>query len=235
MNSDKSLPTKNSFSQALLLFKRDMKIYLHEITETETELEFTQEETWVREAVESVDEEGTSSDLSRASPLKTRPIQASFSLRKVDDVIVTSGSLNTYVRLLCSRCANVFQFETHPRFSALFCTDPVMAGVGHLESKGKPAGQNKGYARHAHDSSLDNSEDGNNQDLDITYLSEDSIDLADLLAEQLRLQIPFRPLCQENCKGICTHCGADQNLGKCACSKLINPSPFAALKNLKLS
>lgn len=212
-----------------------MKIYLHEITETETELEFTQDENWVRTAVESVDEEGTAVSLSRTSQVKARPVHTSFILRKVDDVVVTSGTIETYIRLLCSRCANTFHFETKPRFSALFCTDPVMAGVGHLESKGKPAGQNKGYARHAHDTSLDDSETGENSDLDITYLSEDYIDLADLLAEQLRLQIPFRPLCQENCKGICSHCGADQNLGKCACTKLMNPSPFEALKKLKLS
>lgn len=212
-----------------------MKIYLHEITETETELAFTQDEPWVRRAVESVDEEGTSIDLPRATPPQSRPISVSFSLRQVDDVIVASGSVNTYIRLLCSRCANSFQLQTQPRFSALFCTDPVMAGVGHLESKGKPAGQNKGYARHAHDPASDSSEHSETSDLDITYLSEDFIDLADLIAEQLRLQIPFRPLCQEGCKGICSRCGADQNIGKCACAKLANPSPFAALKNIKLS
>jgi uncharacterized metal-binding protein YceD (DUF177 family) len=223
-----------------------MKIYLHEITDVETELEFTQEKPWVREAVERVDEEGTTnertiplpSSQSRSSSSKPRPIHAHFSLRKVDDVIVASGDVKTYIRLLCSRCANVFHLETHPKFSALYCTDPVMAGVGHLEEAGKPAGQNKGYARHAHDFNSDNHEGSgmtDNPDLDITYLSEDYIDLADILTEQLQLQVPFQPLCREECKGICLHCGADQNIGKCACSKITQDSPFAVLKNFKLS
>jgi uncharacterized protein len=222
-----------------------MKIHLHEITDAETELEFTQEKQWVREAVERVDEEGTASERtapslgqSRASASKPRPILAHFSLRKVDDVVVASGDVDTYVRLLCSRCANVFNLHTHPKFSTLFCTDPAMAGVGHLEAAGKPAGQNKGYARHAHDFNADNQESSgtsDNPDLDITYLSEDYIDLADILTEQLQLQVPFQPLCREECKGICLHCGADQNIGKCACSKITQDSPFAGLKNFKLS
>lgn len=224
-----------------------MKIYLHEITDVETELDFTQEKPWVREAVERVDEEGTSPEPMNDSPVgyshpslaKPRPVHAHFNLRKVDEVVVVSGSVETHIRLLCSRCANIFQLKAHPKFSALFCTDPVMAGVGHLEGVGKPAGQTKGFARHAHDTSLDSSQTSEKlsegADLDITYLANDYIDLADIITEQLQLQVPFQPLCRNECKGICLRCGADQNIGKCACSRMTPSSPFAALKNLKLS
>ena len=115
-----------------------------------------------------------------------------------------------------------------------------MAGVGHLEfartgtQKGvlKPAGQNKGHARHAHDASRDIS---GSQDLDITYLSSDLIELGDVLTEQLQLQVPFQPLCKESCKGICTQCGADLNQGRCACAKIAKNTPFSVLQNLKLA
>lgn len=108
-----------------------------------------------------------------------------------------------------------------------------MAGIAHLEmqqGQTKPAGQNKGFARHAHDESSGD----NGQDLDITYLSQDFIELGDVLTEQLRLQIPFQPLCEEDCLGMCTQCGADLNAGRCACSKIIKQTPFAVLRNLKL-
>lgn len=225
-----------------------MKIYLHEITDQETELDFTHdenhEEKWLAQAVQKVDED-TSSGSPSAPKAEPRPVQAHFSLRQVDGVVVVSGSIDTHVQLLCSRCAGGFRFETHPQFSALFCKDPVMAGVGHLQQsgrdKGKPGGQNKGFARHAHDSDSDAASEAG-MDLDITYLSQDYIDLGEILTEQLRLQIPFQPLCKETCKGICSNCGADLNVGRCACAKLTTASPFAVLpkvlkghKGLKLN
>lgn len=205
-----------------------MKIYLHEITDQETELDFNQAEKWVLDAVERVDEDH---GLNPAA-LKSRPVQVHFSLRKVDDVVVVSGSIDTSVRLLCSRCAAPFNLKCNSHFSALFCKDPVMAGVGHLQAsgrdKGKPAGQTKGYARHAHDN------EATGMDLDITYLSEDCIDLGDILSEQLQLQVPFQPLCKDSCKGMCMNCGADLNAGRCACAKLTSSSPFSVLKDIKI-
>jgi uncharacterized metal-binding protein YceD (DUF177 family) len=214
-----------------------MKIYLNEISDLETELNFTQEEDWVKQAVEHVDE--SMDDLPGAPPKVTgltrnvaRPIETFFSLRKVDEVIVVSGDVRTHIRLVCSRCATFFKLECSPHFSALFCNDPVMAGVGHLEAQGKPAGQNKGFARHAHDTEAD-SLAAEGKDLDITYLSADYIDLQELLTEQLQLQVPFQPLCKADCKGMCANCGADLNTGRCACAKLSNNAAFTGLKHLK--
>jgi uncharacterized protein len=209
-----------------------MKIYLSEITENDTDLHFDQTEGWVAEAVERVDEK--IDDLS-ARPKSSRPIEVDFTLRKVDDVVIVNGQVETHIQLLCSRCAAPFHFKTQPDFSALFCKDPDMAGVGHLQitgkNQGKPAGQNKGHARHAHDESHDTS---GSQDLDITYLSEDFIALGDVLTEQLQLQVPFQPLCKESCKGMCSQCGADLNQGRCACAKLAKNGAFSVLQNLKL-
>jgi uncharacterized metal-binding protein YceD (DUF177 family) len=147
-------------------------------------------------------------------------------------VVVVSGSAQTSLHLVCSRCAIPFHLDVSPRFSALFCSDPVMAGVGHLDGN-RPAGQNHGFARHAPTPS---GESG--KDLDITYLSENVIDLGDVLAEQLQLQIPFQPLCKTECRGICPRCGADLNAGRCACVSLERDNPFAVLmpriKDLKI-
>ena len=42
------------------------------------------------------------------------------------------------------------------------------------------------------------------------------IDLAAVVREQLILAMPMRPLCREDCKGLCDQCGQDLNLGPCA-------------------
>jgi uncharacterized protein len=109
-----------------------------------------------------------------------------------------------------------------------------MAGVAHLSDETKrPSGQNKGFARHAHDEASDDAI-SQGKDLDITYLSNDYVDLSEVLTEHLQLQVPFQPLCREECKGMCSQCGADMNVGRCACAKIANSHPFSALKDLKL-
>ena len=210
-----------------------MKIFLHEITDQETELDFTQETPWVAEAVAKVDEE---IEGEAPSTLVVRPVTAHVSLRKVDDVIVVSGSVDTAVHLVCSRCASPYALECHPDFSALFCNDPAMAGVAHLQGEhAKPTGQIKGYARHAHHREGGDEGVRGGYDLDITYLSNDFIDLSEVLTEQLRFQIPFQPLCSESCKGICPNCGADLNTGRCACAKIATARPFSILKDLNMA
>jgi uncharacterized protein len=214
-----------------------MKVFLREITDQETELDLNQSEKWVLEAVSRVDEH-LDDEPARAQAAKDRDIQAHLSMRRVDEVVVINGRIRTELRLICSRCAAYYRYSTQPKFSALFCKDPVMAGVGHLEADGDqmiPAGTNRGYARHAHDDSQDDESSGSTKDIDITYINEDFIDLADVLTEQLQLQVPFQPLCKEECKGMCPQCGADWNTGRCACSKLNKTSPFSVLKDLKTS
>ena len=212
-----------------------MKIFLHEITDLETELKFTQDDQWVLNAVLRVDE---STEELPIQP-KNRPVQAKMNLRKVDEVVVVSGKIETFIELVCSRCAAFFHYSCKPRFSALFCKDPDMAGVAHLHRQGtdhreagRPMGQNSGFARHAH-----NPEDDElisaGKDLDITYLSHEYIDLGEVLTEQLQLQVPFQPLCKETCQGICSQCGTDLNLGRCACAK-IKSHPFSILSDLKI-
>lgn len=217
-----------------------MKIFLKEISEQGTDFDFTQEESWLSSAVEQIDEtmEGeTAGSPNQLNWASSRPVDSHLSLRNVDGVIVVSGAINTQLRLICSRCASYFPYDAKRRFSALYCKDPVMAGEARFEAGEAPVGRTKGHAFHSKHLSQgftgDEIESG--QDLDITYIAEDFIDLSALLKEQLRLNVPFQPLCNEECKGICTHCGADLNVGRCACSKIVKRTPFSVLKDIKVN
>lgn len=218
-----------------------MKVYLNEISDYDTELSFDQSNEWLAQAVMRVDEQF---EEVATQARRNRPIEAHLTLRKVDDVYTVSGRIETQIELICSRCANTFHFHCKPRFSALFCKDPVLAGIAHLhrptsdkswdlKDAGKPVGQNQGHARHAH-LFEDDAEGSGSKDLDITYLSNDFIDLGEVLTEQLQLQIPFQPLCKESCEGMCPTCGFDLNQGSCSCNKMDRQTPFSILKDMKL-
>ena len=73
------------------------------------------------------------------------------------------------------------------------------------------------------------------------YLNEEhTIDLEPLIRAALIMVLPQRPLCKEDCKGLCFECGANLNHETCECNKQIHlveepsqPSRFDALKNYK--
>ena len=62
----------------------------------------------------------------------------------------------------------------------------------------------------------------------------EEIDLTEGIQEQVVLNLPMRPLCREDCKGLCAACGADLNLGECNCRRQPPDGPFAALRHLRL-
>jgi hypothetical protein len=45
--------------------------------------------------------------------------------------------------------------------------------------------------------------------------------------------LPLKPLCREECKGLCPSCGADLNKGPCSCKGKKGDPRLAALKKLK--
>jgi len=64
-------------------------------------------------------------------------------------------------------------------------------------------------------------------------LPEDAhIDLAPLVREYALLEIPIKPICRPDCKGLCTECGQNLNEKDCGHRPEQPDSPFAALKDL---
>jgi uncharacterized protein len=62
------------------------------------------------------------------------------------------------------------------------------------------------------------------------------IDLSDELRDELVLAIPFNPLCDEGCRGLCPLCGGNRNLVPCthAAATPAAPGGLAALGKIKL-
>jgi len=77
-------------------------------------------------------------------------------------------------------------------------------------------------------------EDG--ADPDVVTFNGGEIDLSDELRDQLVLAVPFNPLCDEQCRGLCPLCGGNRNLVPCthAAATPATPGGLAALGKIKL-
>ena len=72
------------------------------------------------------------------------------------------------------------------------------------------------------------------EEMGLVHFEGEEIDLHDTIAEHLIVGLPLRPLCQEECKGLCPVCGTDLNRGTCVCSPGGFMNKFAALKDFKV-
>lgn len=65
---------------------------------------------------------------------------------------------------------------------------------------------------------------------------DNTIDLADPLQAALVIETPYVILCDEDCAGLCPHCGINLNHEQCSCADNVisETHPFAKLAHLKL-
>lgn len=64
---------------------------------------------------------------------------------------------------------------------------------------------------------------------DVIYFRGNSIELDEIVLENLFLSLPLKRLCSEDCKGLCSKCGANLNLGDCGCDTRTVDPRFDAL------
>jgi uncharacterized protein len=49
------------------------------------------------------------------------------------------------------------------------------------------------------------------EDEDLLVVQDDMVDLEPVLRDAIVLGLPFQPLCRDDCRGLCTECGANLN------------------------
>jgi uncharacterized protein len=55
------------------------------------------------------------------------------------------------------------------------------------------------------------------RDVVVGYYEGERLDLGEVVREQLILGLPLKPLCREDCRGLCRTCGTNLNTGTCGC------------------
>jgi uncharacterized protein len=123
--------------------------------------------------------------------------------------VLARGKLRGELTVVCSRCAGPARLSLAETFNVMY----VPRGKVDVE--------------------LADTEEPSD-DPDLVAYDGDTIDLGELMREELLLAFPLAPLCQEACRGLCPRCGADLNQGPCGCPDEPRDDRFAPLKNLKV-
>jgi len=120
-------------------------------------------------------------------------IKGAVNLTRTNRGILVQGKLQTTIPTECSRCLNQFEcplvIDIEEEYFPLI---DVNSGTT-LEIPEEP---------------------------DIFRIDEHHIlDLSEAIRQNALLAIPMKPLCQENCPGLCPLCGKDLTKGQCECNK----------------
>jgi uncharacterized protein len=71
------------------------------------------------------------------------------------------------------------------------------------------------------------------EEIEAGWYRGSELDLGAFLHEIVALALPVKPLCHEDCAGLCSRCGADRKMDPCECAEVPADSPFAALAALQ--
>jgi uncharacterized protein len=134
---------------------------------------------------------GSEQDLSRTVPAPAElgievlrvpegsPVELDLRLEAVMEGVLVTGTVRAALAGECARCLDPIEDEIVARFQELFV-----------------------YADGRHDQSDEDLDD------ETSRLEGDLLDLEPLLRDAVVLALPFQPLCEDDCPGLCPECGA---------------------------
>lgn len=64
-------------------------------------------------------------------------------------------------------------------------------------------------------------------DPEFPLFKDNIVDISELLRQYVLLEVPVKPLCREDCKGLCQGCGANLNNSECTCTDGETYNPFS--------
>jgi len=135
------------------------------------------------------------------------PVDLEFDIHKDKDKFRLVGRVRTELELTCSRCAEPYRFPVDAEFDQRYLPEAAASDAAETEIA--------------------------DDDLETSYYSDEQIDLGVVMREQFYLALPMKPLCREDCKGLCAQCGTNLNTGTCDCSPVWEDPRLAALKAIK--
>ncbi len=117
------------------------------------------------------------------------PVELDLRLEAVMEGVLVTGTATADLEGECARCLDPIVDQVDVRFQELFVYGDSR------DSRGRPT-DNAGH-------------DDGDEDDGVSTMEDDLLDLEPLLRDAVVLALPFQPLCEDDCPGLCTECGAN--------------------------
>src|SRR2546423_8106743 len=137
----------------------------------------------------------------------TETVKVNGRVCRKSGAVEVSGSVTAKVETPCARCLKPVTLPITARFSERFVTAVSWSSEEQHEL--------------------------NREDLDLAVFDGESIDLDQLVREEIVLAVPTQVLCREDCKGLCPTCGIDRNIAACECGTREVDSRWEKLRDLQ--
>ncbi len=121
------------------------------------------------------------------------------------------GEMDAAIEMSCGRCLEPLEFDIHEGLDLLYLPQSANVGPGGGEDEERQL---------------------TDEDMSVGFYRDDQIDMNKMVWEQIYLALPMKPLCKEDCRGLCSQCGTNLNLSKCNCEKDLVDPRLATLKTL---
>jgi uncharacterized protein len=133
-----------------------------------------------------------------------KPVKVDLLVSKSGNQLICRGKVKTSVKLECSRCLLVYD-------------EPLISNLDFVVDFGE---------------SVQEFRSGEEDNYFIADSSSDSFQIDNLVRETIILALPLKPLCGEDCKGLCPVCGTDLNKSQCSCVREKTDPRWEKLKDL---
>lgn len=136
-------------------------------------------------------------------------VQGEVRLMRTDRSILAKGTLNTEIELTCGRCLSLFSCPITLNIEEeYYPTNDVATGAS------SPLPDEPGY---------------------FTIDEYNILDLTETIRQYALLTMPMKPLCHEDCAGLCPTCGGNLNQAPCNCPPKPADSRWSELSKLVLT
>ena len=137
------------------------------------------------------------------------PVKLTARVTKDAQKIRLEGRVQTTLETDCGRCLEPFSLPVNAKLELMFLPD---AGDGAVQVAGE--------------------KEVRDDDVGVSFYKDETIDLGEMMRDEFYLALPMKPLCKDDCKGLCPLCGANWNRDTCTCkAEWVDPR-LAVLKKL---
>ncbi len=157
----------------------------------------------------------------------TAPSTLKASLRKVSGGVLLEGQFTVDVTSPCKRCLADVSMAVPVSFTLNLVPESLARGDDFVDDERSMEKKERSQGESGGSFEL--------EDADQELFDGKTIDLTPIVREQLLLALPMNAVCREDCKGLCSQCGANRNEVACACDTRPVDPRLAPLKNIKLN